>query len=141
MRPLVGGATMTSSTSTYEAFLRDLRVDHLRAWFQLALRARDVVRQGPAALQACAASSRTSVQTLRRWAFAAERFTAAHIEELARWRDARGAALGVWHVVELARLTKPEREEVLIAMRETVWPLVKLRKVVQLRKYLGGTIP
>jgi hypothetical protein len=108
-------------------------------WYESACRALAVVRAGPSALQACAAETGLHRHTLRRWAFAASRLDRADMESLASWRDSSGRAPSVWHIIELARLSRPHRALILHEMRVGLWPVVKLRKIEKNKKHHRGS--
>ena len=129
----------TSAETRYELSRRAFRAARLRAWLDTARDARAVIREGKAAIRACCASTGMSVQTLRRWAFAADRFRIEDMDAFAEWEDSRGRALSIWHLVELARLPRNVRIDVLHGMQLTGWSLVKLREIVRARKCRPGT--
>jgi hypothetical protein len=113
---------------------------HLFDWYESACRAIAVVRAGPSAVQACAAETGLHPHTLRRWAFAAARLNRGEMELLASWRDSSGRALSVWHIIELARLPRPNRVFVLGEMQVSLWAVVKLRAMGKNRKHHGGSL-
>jgi hypothetical protein len=134
--PLVSTESAAAATALFDAAvaacadaLHDSVRVHLLDWYEAACRALEVVRAGPAAVRACSAETGTRPHTLRRWAFAANRLSLADVESLARWRDSSGRPLSVWHLIELARLTRPRRASVLGEMEARVWPVVKLRQL------------
>jgi hypothetical protein len=56
------------------------------------------------------------------------RIGAGEFDGMARWRDRSGQPLSIWHIVELARLPKHQRSQVLGEMEAGVWTVALLRK-------------
>jgi hypothetical protein len=130
-------AAMTSSSAPITAYTGALQASmraRLLDWYECACHARLVVGAGAEAIRACAAETGLREPTLRRWAFAATRHTRADMESFASWSDEAGHGLSVWHVIELARLSRPRRERVLREMQAGLWPVVKLRGIVKEQK-------
>jgi hypothetical protein len=127
-------AAMTSSSAPITAYTGTLQASmraRLLDWYECACHALLVVRGGAAAIRACAAETGLREPTLRRWAFAATRHSREDMESLASWSDEAGHGLSVWHVVELARFSRPRRERMLGEMRSGLWPVAKLRALAK----------
>jgi hypothetical protein len=104
-----------------------IRTSRLGAWYAAANRIALALARGDG-LASIHEFSSLSDSTIRRWAFAARRIQAAELSFLEAWRDDRGRHLAPCHLVELARFSRSERDNLLRAMREGVWPVAKLRR-------------
>lgn len=130
-------AVTTSSSAPITAYAGALQAStraRLLDWYESACHALLVVRAGAAAVRACAAETGVCVPTIRRWAFAATRHSREDMESLASWSDSSGHGLSVWHVIELARFSRPRRERMLSEMRNGLWSVAKLRALAKDQK-------
>ncbi len=115
------------SLTRFKTALASDRSTSLTRWY-------DAVRSLKAALDRgtsprdCAAATGVSRSTIRRWALVGARIGAGEFDGMARWRDRSGQPLSIWHIVELARLPKHQRSQVLGEMEAGVWTVALLRK-------------
>jgi hypothetical protein len=107
----------------------------LVGWYiRVARPARVLLETDAEAVHAWEQSTGKRASTLRRAAFAAWRISPSEMQNLAGLRDASGRALTKWHVIELARLSRTARENVLEAMRVKIWTVFELRTEIRKRR-------
>jgi hypothetical protein len=99
----------------------------LNDWHVFASHLASAIQRGKT-VQRISEDTLLSPSTIRRWAFAASRLTEEDLRELEAWRDSHGNELLPLHAVELARLSRPRRQEILHEMRGRRWSVAQLRR-------------
>ncbi len=122
-----GDRPHASSTGEMLARLNRLRVGKLNDWHVFARHLASAIHRGKT-VQRISEDTLLSPSTIRRWAFAATRLSEEDLRELEAWRDSHGNELLPLHVVELARLSRPRRQEILHEMLGRRWSVAQLRR-------------